>query len=406
MIQQTGGLRYGGLRRGTGLRIRYVNNDGLALRMMSFSRQRPRGTALLQLVVLGAGVLCTQAETWKFAFFSDTISLSGGLGINTNTLAEIATALAGEKPDVVLFGGDFGLSPSAEVMQCWTNLMAPVTSSGAMLLPAAGNHDLEDGFAAFTNTFRGWFPANGPAGDFGCTYAVRFKNALFVVLNECVSNRMYQMDRQWLDSVLATNAQPHVFVVGHVPAFKLYHTESLGLYPAERNAFWNSLSNAHCRVYLCGHDHFYEHARLDDGDGDFDNDVHQFTVGTGGAPLVWDGAYDGDNGLWTPTRVFHEAQNGYLTMEIDDDYARAVWHHRVGVNSYEIGPDVFAYTVGPRPMLQLTNVEGNLALTWPGKESLQASADMGLGFTNVPGAKPPFRVSLDSPRMFYRLAWP
>ena len=63
------------------------------------SRHLPRRAALLQAVVLTAGILCARAETWKFAFFSDTISLSGGLGINTNTLAEIATALAGEKPD-------------------------------------------------------------------------------------------------------------------------------------------------------------------------------------------------------------------------------------------------------------------------------------------------------------------
>jgi len=37
------------------------------------------------------------------------------------------------------------------------------------------------------------------------------------------------------------------------------------------------------RAYLCGHDHGYAHARIDDGDGDYSNDVHQFVVGTAGA---------------------------------------------------------------------------------------------------------------------------
>jgi hypothetical protein len=35
-------------------------------------------------------------------------------------------------------------------------------------------------------------------------------------------------------------------------------------------------------VYLSGHDHFRELARIDDGDGNQDNDLYQYIDGTGG----------------------------------------------------------------------------------------------------------------------------
>ena len=129
---------------------------------------------------------------------------------------------------------------------------------------------------------------------------------------------------------------------------------------AERDAFWNSLSNAHARIYFGGHDHFYDHARLDDGDGNPDNDIHQIIVGTGGALLYPDGVFNGTNGVWTPVRVFHEAQFGFLLVEVNNEQVRTTWFHRVGPGDYEPGGNVFTYSLGPRPVLASTYTGGNL----------------------------------------------
>jgi hypothetical protein len=40
-------------------------------------------------------------------------------------------------------------------------------------------------------------------------------------------------------------------------------------------------------------------------------------IGTAGAPLYSDDLYNGDNGLWTPVRVYHESQDQYGLVEID-----------------------------------------------------------------------------------------
>jgi hypothetical protein len=50
-----------------------------------------------------------------------------------------------------------------------------------------------------------------------------------------------------------------------------------------RHAQYSSLlQHAEAKVYLSGHDHFRELARIDDGDGNQDNDLYQYIDGTGG----------------------------------------------------------------------------------------------------------------------------
>ena len=148
--------------------------------------------------------------------------------------------------------------------------------AGIPVFPATGNHDLSsDG--AVAAVFGRNIPTNGPADEVGTTYALRHRNALVLVLNEYAGTNQYRVNQPWVDAVLATNTLSHVFALGHIPAFKLYHQDCLGLYAPERDAFWNSLSNAHARIYFGGHDHFYDHARLDDGDGSSFNDLRDMT---------------------------------------------------------------------------------------------------------------------------------
>ncbi|HWI56240.1 MAG TPA: hypothetical protein VNZ22_03355 [Bacillota bacterium] len=350
-----------------------------------------------------------QSQPWKFILFGDTIKTSGSPPINTNILSELANAISNVKPAFVLFMGDCAMAGSVKNYQIWTNLMFPVYRAGIGVYPTIGNHDSSD-IAGFTNVFGPSLPDNGPEGEYDTTYALTYENALILVLNEATPARDYLVNQAWVNAVLATNTRPHVFAMGHYPAFKIYQTSYLGNYPTNRNNFWHSLSNAHGRIYFCSHDHFYDHSRLDDGDGNPGNDLHQFIVGTGGAPLYADGVYDGTNALWTPKRIFHEKEYGYVLVEVDGNTVRTTWCHRTNPGTYVPTDEVFSYSVAspPAPVLQASYSDGRLVLTWPGSfYSLQATPEVTNIFTNLAGATSPYTLTnLDSPSLFFRLVWP
>jgi hypothetical protein len=158
-------------------------------------------------------------------------------------------------------------------------------------------------------------------------------------------------------------------------------------------------------MYFCGHDHFFDHMRLEDGDGRTNNDVHQFIVGTGGAPLVGDGVYDGVNTPWTPARIFHEPQYGYLSVQIDGDNVSSTWYHRVRPNTYRATTERLAYSMlAPPPALSFTYASRRLTLTWSGTALLQAAGSPNGPFTNVSAATSPYVVTnLTQRAIFYRL---
>jgi hypothetical protein len=344
-----------------------------------------------------------QEESWKFVVFADSLSLVSETGINTNILGELASAVAQERPAFVLFCGDCTYLPSLTSLSLWTNLMAPVYAAGIPVFPTVGNHEAAD-LPAFTNFFGPMLPDNGPLGENRSTYFIAHSNALVLVLNEYAPGNDYRVNQPWVDAVLATNSRPHVFAVGHMPAFKLQHPDCLGSFPAERNLLWNALSNAKCRIYFCGHDHFYDHCRLDDGDGNPNNDLHQITVGTGGAPLYLDASYDGTNGWWIPQRLYHEMQYGYVTVTIKGELVTTLWHNRIAANSYAPTSEAFAYSVAPRPTLAWANFGGHLTLTWSGGATLQSAPEPDGSFVNIPGASSPYPLDpLDSSRRFFRL---
>jgi hypothetical protein len=170
-------------------------------------------------------------------------------------------------------------------------------------------------------------------------------NALFLGLDEYVTP--HRVNQVWVDAQLAENTNPHVFAFGHEPAFKVSHSDCLDDYPADRDAFWESLEWAGGRTYFCGHDHFYDHARVDD-DGDPDNDVHQYVVGTAGAPLYsWSGNYDGNNSYYTVENVYQARAYGYVLGEIEGLDVTLTWMQRVAANTFQ-PMEQWSYTV-PEP---------------------------------------------------------
>jgi hypothetical protein len=322
-------------------------------------REMMKRMRVRSLVVLAAAVVLTLflslygfAESWKFVVTGD--SRGSDNGVNTTILRELATEIVAHGADLVVFTGDLvtgGVNQQTleSEFRTWLSTMQPVYDAGIHVYPVRGNHDLGSppGTTAWNNVFSGDYalPQNGPAGELNLTYSVAYENALFLGLDEYVT--AHRVNQAWVDEQLQANTRPHVFVFGHEPAFKVYHADCLDDYPANRNAFWASLVGAGSRAYFCGHDHLYNHARVDD-DGDPDNDVHQYVAGTAGAPhYTWAGLYDGDNDGYTVSKVFYASQYGYVLGEIDGLTATLTWMERTSPGAYE-AKEVWTYTA-PNP---------------------------------------------------------
>lgn len=300
---------------------------------------------------------CAQAP-WKFIVTGD--SRGNDNGVNTAILSELAAEIVKKQVDFVLLSGDLvngyvDQTALESQLNTWRNTMQPVYDAGIGVYVVRGNHDVGEpaGVTAWNKVFKGEFslPDNGPAGEKNLTYSVTHRNALIISLDQYI--RLRRVNQAWLDSQLAANTRPHIFVFGHEPAFKASHEACLDDYPAERDAFWASIEKAGGRTYFCGHDHFYNHARVDD-DGDPSNDIHQYIVGTAGAPLYdWLGNYDGDNSNYTVENIYHAKEYGYCLVEIDGLDVTLSWMERVGAGKYE-AKEVWSYKAGWRSRQPVT----------------------------------------------------
>ncbi|HEY5911157.1 MAG TPA: metallophosphoesterase [Verrucomicrobiae bacterium] len=323
--------------------------------------------ALGLFLLSGANPGHAQTTKWRFIAFGDTRGSGSTDPINTTILTELAAQVVSQQPEFVIVPGDLAYAGSLANFQAWTNLMATVYQAGIGVYPVLGNHDANDP-ASFVQVFGSFLPDNGPAGEVNRTYAFTCGNVLILGLDTYVN--VGRVNQQWIDNALAANTFPHVFAFGHMPAFKANHADCLDDYPSQRDAFWSSLKQAGARVYFCGHDHFYDHMRVDDGDGDSANDVHQLIVGGGGAPLYTTFAYDGVNSIWSPVGVFHENQYGYTVVEVDGLTVTLTAYHRIGANAYAPAGDSWTYTIGgpalPAAPTGLTAQAGDaqVALSW------------------------------------------
>ena len=284
------------------------------------------------------------AETWKFVIAGDSRGSSSSLEVSP-IVADMAPAIANDSPELVLYTGDLvhGYPATQAAFQEWKAAMAPVYDAGILVYPVRGNHDKGTGWI---EEFGADIPDDGPAGEINFTYSFTHRNALFIGLDQYIVQS--RVNQAWLDGVLAGNTMPHVFTFGHEMAFKVaFHRDNLDNYPTPRDVFWRSLLDVGSRVYFCGHDHYYDHTRVGDGDGDPDDDIHQYIVGSGGAPLyAGNPVYDGANGSWIPTNVHHELEYGYVLAEVDGADVTLTWKHRVAPGVYQAA-EVLTYNALP-----------------------------------------------------------
>lgn len=336
---------------------------------------------------------------WKFIMTCDS---RGGFadsdGINEKILGELVGEVLSKNVDFVLFPGDLASGMYTETadkfesqLRRWVEIMGPVYDAGIAVYVGRGNHEVMDNFNTYpppepldpNQTHAGrWLnvfgsdlfptqklPDNGPAGEEYMTYSVAHKNAFITMLDQYAGIGHWlsnQVNQPWLDAQLAANTKPHVFVVGHQPAFKAKNRNGLDNYPDKRDALWAGIRRAGGRLYLCGHDHFYNHARLDDGDGDPNNDVHQFIIGTAGPLYTWTmRTYPGDTSFYTVDLQHFISRNGYVLVEVDGLDVTLTWMQRQSKNPNTTGiyepNDVWRYTAAPKPVLLSPNGGENLS---------------------------------------------
>ncbi len=323
--------------------------------------------------VFPAGPSRAEGASWRFAVITDTHVTE----TSQNLLPEMAASMADDGVELVLCTGDnVDGGVSGDRMQAqlanWQGALAPLDAAGIEVYPVRGNHEagVPGSTTAWNNVFSGpdALPANGPAGETNLTFSVAHNNALFIGLDEFISGQEYRVNQAWLESLLAGTRRPHVFTFGHAPAFETGHVNCLGSYPSERNAFWSGFDDAGGRVYFCGHDHYLDLARIDDGDGEAGDDLYQCLVGPGCARINGAATYDGVNSPYTPVNVYHESANGYELVEVsgagpEDLDVTMTWMQRTfnpssGLFEYEPTQDVLSYAAGAADTMETYFAEG------------------------------------------------
>lgn len=317
--------------------------------------------AMLFLMIILSGAVSAQLNSsegicWKFAVLCDTrgndTNTTGKSGINDTLVKNLSAAIADEHCDLVLVPGDMingwfnnGTATYEGQFNNWTKAMGPVYRNNTRIYAVRGNH--EDGpgnyspalgkevppyithpdrnlMRAFNNTF-GFNhtsglgnPTNGPAGEVNLTYSFTHKNAFFVGLDEYA--KPHRVSQKWLDDQLKKNDLPFVFVFGHEPAFQISHPDCLAYNSTNRSRFWDSIGQAGCQIYFCGHDHLYDRAHIPDSSG---NKIYQMVIGSCGAPMKgWtppymDGSVIGD---------FHNNnKTGYVLVTMQNNTALVEW---------------------------------------------------------------------------------
>jgi len=292
-----------------------------------------------------------KADSFCFVVTADT--QGGENGVSAAELSEIVQATIDEGAAFFIAAGDLvdgDSDPNIFQSQLlnWRSIVEPLYDAGIGVYPIRGNHEINnsDPKATWDSVFSGDYalPGNGPTQEQNITYSFTHNNVFVVGLDQYITP--HRVNQLWLDGQFASNSQPHIFVFGHEPAFRLFHADCLAQYPIDRNIFWSSIADEGGRVYFCGHDHSYDHIRLDDGDGNPDNDVHQI-ISLGGNKFYPDAFYDGNNGQWVPLRISHrQSAYGYILVEIDGADATLTFKYRSAAGVFEVC-NVFSYTTEP-----------------------------------------------------------
>lgn len=332
-------------------------------------------TVIIMLLLISA----VYAESYKFAVICDTRSdtnKNGTNGVNVAAVQAVCRDLKSKGAEFVLAPGDFICGnvdwykpfPPASKLQFETFLESaasqgvglPGSSAEIILYPARGNHETyhhllteEQVKQAWINSIGKYLPANGPEGEGGFTYWFRWKDDLFIAVDEYMhkDSTGICLNQAWLDKVLSRQGG-NLFVFGHTPAFAAHHTDCLGQNPPARDTFLRSIFNR-SGVYFCGHDHFYARAAIPVyyPDGISIQGYMQQVITPTGAPFLtgsrddnhkWDGVYKNKNVI---AETYIDNSVGYQLVTVDDYLVTVKFIATLDACSYYIdGKGVYHYT--------------------------------------------------------------
>ena len=299
-----------------------------------------------------------QAETWRFIVTGDGRSGSNRPedhnGVNTVIMSELAKAMVNEKPKLVLFSGDLIAGPKTDAemesqLETWPGVMKPVYDAGIKVYNIRGNHEMHVPHpeAVWRKMFVGPYemPLNGPKGEEGMSFTVNYQNALFIGIDEFQGETAH-VNQTWIDEVLKNNKATHIFAFSHKMAFRSgHHDDGLETEPAARDTFVKSLIAAGSKVVFFGHDHLYDHRILTPAGASADKAIHQFVIGTAGAPLVKGNEDPGNNTNWKVEKVSHiEGKYGYAVVDVDGPNVAITFKTRTSPGVFETA-DTYKYSV-------------------------------------------------------------
>jgi hypothetical protein len=302
-------------------------------------------------------------------------------GLNQTIAKEIRDAAINEQANILLWTGDIvnvtdKAGPNEEDktqflkngLKAWRDIMQPLYDSGVRVLPVRGNHEVEwtlesdsdhprdiaDATSVWREVFKDEVPDNGPVDEKYLSYYYITDSVLCIGLDHFKgrheSEDRHSVNQAWLEEVLANNKKPFIFAYGHEPAFAARSArhapkDSLAAHPDRRDRMWKSLSDAGARTYFCSHDHFYDHMKVSRDPTPLGSEMHQFTVGTAGAPLYLGQAKPYSDEDWKLERIKHfDLVYGYTLITINGDTATIVFKERELDGQYRTR-DRFAYTV-------------------------------------------------------------
>jgi hypothetical protein len=278
-------------------------------------------------------------------------------GLNVPLNEELASAVLKEKAQALLFSGDLVYGHATDkaalvkMLMRWRSIYEKDYAAGVVMLPCRGNHDAGEAGAtedaAWNEVFSGKYalPQNGPAKEKNLTFYKTIGDVLIIGLDQFTAWPDHvAVDQAWLDRILKTQKKPFILPFAHKMAFMAgHHDDGMDTEPALRDKFWNSLIASGCRVFLCGHDHDYDHMAVVAKTGG--PEMHQFVAGTAGAPFVKAGGYEGNNTSWTLRRVKNLQQRaGYLVIDINGKTAKFTFKARNDAGAYEPF-DTWSYSV-------------------------------------------------------------
>ena len=264
-------------------------------------------------------------------------------GVNAAALGRLVKAIVAEKPDALLYSGDLvaGASTDKEELsqfKTWQKAMGPIYDAGIKVLACRGNHEMraphstEDWKSAMSGRYAS--PGEGPAGEEGMTYAYTVKNVTFIALDQFGTNSP-GVDQKWLDALLAKEHALHVFAFAHKMAFfSGAHTDGLFTTPDKRDALMKSLHSAGCRAVFFGHDHLYDHAAV--SLPGWKDEMHQFVVGTAGAPFYKSKQLTTTDRDWKISRIKHvEERIGYCVVDVVGEKVTVVFKAETSIGVFE-----------------------------------------------------------------------